>query len=73
MARRFFTINGAKVRELRERAGIGQAELAAMIERGQPFMSLIERGERNPNPADTLKIAKALGVSFEDITERVAS
>lgn len=71
MARRFFTINGPKVRELRERLGIDQPTLAAMIGRSQPFMSMIESGQRNPNPKITLDIANALGVGFEDITERV--
>ena len=73
MARRFFTINGAKVRELRERLGIDQPTLAATIGCSQPYMSQIESGIRNPNPKLTLDIANALGVEFGDITERVAS
>lgn len=70
---RVFIIDGKKVRELRERAGIDQPALAARVGISQPAMSYIETGKRNPNPALTLRIAEALGVTFEDITDRIAS
>jgi len=74
MARqRVFTVDGTKVRELREKSGILQPALAAKVGIHQSSMSRIEAGLIAPNPDITLKIAEALGVTFEDITERIAS
>ena len=73
MARRVYTIDGIKVRELREARGIDQPTLAGKVGISQSFMSRIETGRFSPNPATTLRIAEALGVGFEDSTERIAS
>jgi len=70
---RVFNIDGGKVRELRERAGMDQPTLAARVGIKQPTLSQIETGKRNTKPEITLKIAEALGVTFDDITERIAS
>ncbi len=54
---------GAKLRLLRQRRGLSQGELAAMIGVNQTYVGKMERGEKIPNVAMVLKIADVLGVT----------
>jgi transcriptional regulator with XRE-family HTH domain len=47
--------------EARNRADVTQAELASRVGRPQPFISLVERGERRIDVIQFYAIMKALG------------
>ncbi len=51
--------------ETRQRADVTQAELARRVNRPQPFISLVERGERRVDVIQFYAIMKALGVDPE--------
>jgi transcriptional regulator with XRE-family HTH domain len=53
---------GEKVRESRQRAGLTQADLAEVVDLSVAYLSLIERGGRNPPYTTLLTIARALQV-----------
>ncbi len=57
---------GARVRELRKRAGLTQEQLADKADLPQPHISRIENGEISPTRLTLEKIAKALA---QPITE----
>jgi DNA-binding XRE family transcriptional regulator len=61
--------------EARNRADITQAELAKRIGRPQPFISLVERGERRIDVIQFYAIVKALGLdpeqAFRDLVARL--
>lgn len=53
---------GERIKELREEAVYGQAELARAAGISAACLWLIENGKRDPRPATIRKIARALGV-----------
>ena len=57
---------GARVRALREQAGVSQEALAAKAGIHRTYMGGVERGERNPCLKNILRLADALGVSPAD-------
>jgi len=58
---------GNAIRQLREKAGDTQAELARKAGIADPTLSLIERGHANPTWATARDIADALGVSMGEL------
>ena len=58
---------GKKVREIRLGKKLSQGKLAKILEVHPTYISGIERGLRNPSLITLEKIAKALGVSIEDL------
>ena len=56
-----------RIREFRKRKGLRQIDLAKMVGIFQSELSEIERGIRKPNIYLAKKIAKALGVSLDDL------
>jgi len=70
---RSFTVNMLKVefknriREFRKRKGLRQVDLARLVGIFQSELSEIERGTRKPSVYLAKKIAKALGVSLDDL------
>jgi transcriptional regulator with XRE-family HTH domain len=58
---------GLRVRELRERKGWTQEELAARCHRHWTYIGGIERGERNPTLRVISDLARALGVPIRDL------
>lgn len=58
---------GPKLRELREKAGLTQYELADGIA-ASSFISLLEAGKRKPKPELILKLASRLGVPVEELS-----
>lgn len=58
---------GPKLRELREKAGLTQYELAEGIA-ASSFISLLEAGKRKPKPELVVKLASRLGVPLEDLS-----
>jgi transcriptional regulator with XRE-family HTH domain len=53
---------GAKIKHLRGRRGLTQAGLAEALDISVAYVSLIERGGRNPPYTTVVAIAKALGL-----------
>lgn len=65
---------GAAVRDLREQRGIKQSELAEAAGITAPYLSQIENEKRERPALEVLQLlARGLGVTVDDISERVAS
>ena len=60
--RRELVLLGAKIKELRAKRRLTQEALAEALDITVGYVSLIERGGRNPPYTTVLAIAKALGV-----------
>jgi transcriptional regulator with XRE-family HTH domain len=60
---------GEKVRALRHERGLTQEALAETLDLSVAYVSLIERGGRNPPYTTVVAIAHALGVSAGDICD----
>ena len=58
---------GERVRNLRFQRGFTQQELAEMLGISIAYMSLIERGGRNPPFTTVVAIAEALGVRVREM------
>ncbi len=58
---------GNRIRHLRNRAGITQAQLAERVDISPEFMSRLERGLKAPSVDSAAKIAHALGVSLSEL------
>jgi transcriptional regulator with XRE-family HTH domain len=58
---------GEKVRGYRHDRGLTQEALAESLDLSVAYVSLIERGGRNPPYTTVVAIARALGVSASDI------
>ena len=56
---------GQRLRQLRERMGLDQVDLGAVMGYGQSTVSLIEGGERRPSVDSLLEVAKEYGVSMQ--------
>ena len=53
--------------DARKRAGVTQTELARRLKRPQPYMSMVERGERRVDVIQFYAIMKALGADPEEV------
>ena len=60
---------GEKVRAYRHERGLTQEALAESLDLSVAYVSLIERGGRNPPFTTVVAIARALGVSPRDMVE----
>lgn len=60
-------MNGKRLRQLRERAGLSQRELSIKADVGVMACSRIERGAAEPKLATLQAFAKALGVTVDDL------
>lgn len=58
---------GARVRELRKKAGYSQEDFALEIGLDRTYMGGVERGERNVAVLNLRKIAAGLGVCVGDL------
>ena len=56
-----------KVRDLRKEKWISQEKLAEKAKLHRTYIWMIERGERNVTIENIEKLAKALGVSMQDL------
>lgn len=57
---------GRRLRELRDAAGLTQAQLGEQAGMLPHALARLERGEREPGWGTVLKLAEALGVSTEE-------
>lgn len=58
------------LRELRERGGLRQVELAARLDRPQSYVSKYEAGERRLDLVELRAICVALGVQVSELVQR---
>ncbi len=63
---------GEAIRDRREQAGLTQVALASRLKMSVAYLSLIERGQRNPPYTTVAAIARALGLAPAEVvpTER---
>ena len=59
-----------KVKQIRKEQGISQEKLAEKSRLHRTYIWMIERGERNVTIENIEKVAKALGVSIQDLFSR---
>lgn len=52
---------GRELKRLRESSGLSQAELAKKADLNRTYISLLERGERQPTLSTLFSLAKSLG------------
>ena len=57
---------GKRIRELRNKLGVSQEELAAMVELDRTYITSVERGKRNISIVNIEKLATALNVSLAE-------
>jgi transcriptional regulator with XRE-family HTH domain len=60
-------IFGMKVRQLREQRGYVLKELAARTGLSMSYLTEIEQGKKYPKAEKILQLARALGVSFDEL------
>ncbi|MCD7937795.1 MAG: helix-turn-helix domain-containing protein [Tannerellaceae bacterium] len=63
---------GENIKQLREKTGVTQSELAQKLNISIPMISQYENNKRSPKPETVEKIANALGVHPWDIDKRLA-
>ena len=60
-------IVGQRIREIRKEKGYSQEELASRADLDRTYMTSVECGRRNISIVNLNKIAKALGVTLEEL------
>ena len=58
---------GKRIREVRKEKGFSQEELAGRADLDRTYMTSVECGRRNISIINLHKIAKALGVTLEEL------
>lgn len=58
---------GNRIREIRKEKGYSQEELAALADLDRTYMTSVECGKRNISIVNLHRIAKALGVTLEEL------
>ena len=58
---------GKNLKRIRTAKGISQGEIARTLETDKGFVSNIENGKTNPTLATISKLAKALGISTNEL------
>ena len=64
---------GQRLRAVREALGESQVTLAASAEISQGYLSQIETDEREPTFSIAVRLARALGVSLDELAARIGS
>ncbi len=73
MGRSIHTAFGRVLREYRSRAGFTQEGLAFEAGVDRTFVSMLERGQRQPTLTTLFSLAKVLGVSPATLVSRTAA
>jgi transcriptional regulator with XRE-family HTH domain len=68
---RYLTALGDKIRETRMALGLSQEQLADQSELDRTYISLVERGRRNPSFTNLIKVADGLGTTVSALTEGI--
>jgi transcriptional regulator with XRE-family HTH domain len=64
---------GEVLRDCRHKAGISQEELAARADVDRTYVSLLERGRRQPTLDSLFRLAKGLDVTAATMVSRTAA
>ena len=64
---------GARIKAAREKAGMTQEDLAAILEMSPTHISVIERGVKSPKLETLVNIANALKVSSDTLLQDVVT
>jgi transcriptional regulator with XRE-family HTH domain len=70
---RVATAFGGVLRDYRQKAGISQEELAARAGVDRTYVSLLERGLRQPTLDSLFRLAKSLDVAAATLVSRTAA
>jgi transcriptional regulator with XRE-family HTH domain len=62
---------GIRIKDIRNRKGFTQEELAEKIELNPKYLSSIERGKENPTLNTMIKLSESLDVHLNDIFHQV--
>jgi UDP-N-acetylglucosamine 1-carboxyvinyltransferase len=62
---------GQRVRELRERAGLTQTQLARAVDTSDSAISALERGKHEPKIGFLLRVGVALGVKTSELVDGI--
>ncbi|NDG72454.1 MAG: XRE family transcriptional regulator [Proteobacteria bacterium] len=62
---------GNKVRSLRSKLDLTQEALAERCDFDRTYISLIERGQRNPSFTNLIRLAEGLEMLVSDLTEGI--
>lgn len=60
---------GEAVKKRRKKVGLSQEQLAERCNFDRTYISMIERGKRNPSFLNLLRLASGLGTSVSKLTE----
>jgi len=63
---------GAAIRERRQAKNISQESLAEIADFDRTYISLLERGERNPSFTNLCRVAAALGVKPSELLKGIS-
>lgn len=58
-----------RLKEMRARLGVNQAEMGKLVGTSRQTISQIERGDYSPSVTLAIKIARVCGVSVEEVFE----
>jgi transcriptional regulator with XRE-family HTH domain len=61
------------IKDARAAAGLKQAELAALVEKDQSWVSLVEGSQRRLDVVEFIQIAQALGVEPATLLDRIVA
>lgn len=62
---------GARIKDIRNRKGFTQEELAEKININSKYLSSIERGKENPTLNTLIKLSESLDVNLNDIFHQI--
>ena len=62
-------ILGQRIRTLREDSGLSQEKFAEKCGFDRTYISLLERGKRNPSYTNLLKVAKGFEISISELLD----
>lgn len=71
IATREYSLFLAHLREVRERKGLTQAEVAERLDQTQSFVSKVERGERRLDVLEARAFCLAIGVDFVQFVQQL--
>ena len=60
---------GQEIKSRREQLGLSQEKLADKCGFDRTYISMLERGKRNPSLLNLLRVAQGLGASVSELTE----
>lgn len=62
---------GSKIREARHKMGVSQEELAHICGFDRTYISMLERGKRNPSFSNLARLSFGLETTVEELTKGI--